>query len=88
MALPVHIQCGNLFGSKYRYEGEGYGVGISIGRAYQLGRRWNLEWEIGPGQCGWDMTNTCANVAVTLWKRTTAGIFLPTRAALNMVYLF
>ena len=40
---------GNLFGSKYRYEGEGYGVGISIGRAYQLGRRWNLEWEIGAG---------------------------------------
>jgi len=38
---------GNLFGNKYRYEGEGYGVGLSIGKAYQIGRRWNLEWEAG-----------------------------------------
>lgn len=40
---------GNLFGNKYRYEGEGYGVGLSIGKAYQIGRRWNLEWEAGAG---------------------------------------
>lgn len=40
---------GNLFGSKYRYEGESYGVSISIGRAYQLSKSWNFEWEIGAG---------------------------------------
>lgn len=38
---------GNLFGSKYRYEGEGYGVSVSFGKAYQLSKSWNFEWEIG-----------------------------------------
>ena len=79
---------GNLFGSRYRYEGEGYGAGVSIGRAYQLGTRWNLEWEIGAGAVwlGYDryLCRRCGDLVESDygWR------FLPTRAALNLVYLF
>lgn len=79
---------GNLFGNKNRYEGDGYGFSVSFGKAYQLSKRWNFEWEIGAGavwliydkyearQCGDFISNYHG------WK------FLPTRAALNFVYLF
>jgi len=79
---------GNLFGSKYRYEGEGYGVGVSIGRSYQLGTRWNFEWEVGAGAVwlGYDkyQCKRCGDLV----ENNYGWHFLPTRAALNLVYLF
>lgn len=79
---------GNLFGSKYRYEGEGYGVGVSIGRSYQLGTRWNFEWEVGAGAVwlGYDkyQCKRCGDLV----EKNYGWHFLPTRAALNLVYLF
>lgn len=33
--------------NKKRYEGEGYGIGLSIGKAYPLSKTWNIEWELG-----------------------------------------
>lgn len=30
--------------NKKRYEGEGYGIGLSIGKAYPLSKTWNIEW--------------------------------------------
>lgn len=62
-------------------------MGISIGRAYQLGRRWNLEWEIGAGAVwlGYDkyLCKRCGDLV----EKDYGWHFLPTRAALNMVYL-
>lgn len=79
---------GNILGNKYRYEGDAYGISLSFGKAYQLSRNWDLEWELGAGalwlaydkyrckRCG-DLVNS-----KHMWT------FLPTRAALNFVYLF
>lgn len=79
---------GNLFGSKYRYEGESYGVSISIGRAYQLSKSWNFEWEIGAGALWMDYDKYLCKRCGDLVSRKHEWAFLPTRAALNFVYLF
>lgn len=79
---------GNLFGSDYRYEGEGYGISLSIGRAYQLGKNWNFEWEVGAGALWLDYDKYQCKLCGDLVDRTTKWSFLPTRAALNIVYLF
>lgn len=65
---------GNLFGSKYRYEGEGYGVGLSVGKAYQISGAGTSNGRSARVLYGWLMTNTCANAAGILWTATTAGI--------------
>lgn len=79
---------GNLFGSKYRYEGEGYGVDVSIGKAYQLSTHWNFEWEVGAGAVwlGYDkyLCKRCGDLV----SKNHGWHFLPTRAAVNLVYLF
>ena len=79
---------GNLFGSKYRYEGEGYGVGLSVGKAYQIGRRWNLEWEVGAGAVWLVYDKYLCKRCGDLVDSDYGWHFLPTRAALNLVYLF
>mgnify|MGYP002577225924 CR=1 FL=1 len=79
---------GNLFGSKYRYEGEGYGLGVSIGRSYQLGRQWNMEWEVGAGAVWLAYDKYLCKRCGDLVGRDYGWRFLPTRAALNLVYLF
>ena len=79
---------GNLFGSKYRYEGEGYGVGLSVGKAYQIGRRWNLEWEVGAGAVWLAYDKYLCKRCGDLVDNDYGWHFLPTRAALNLVYLF
>lgn len=79
---------GNLFGNRYRYEGDAYGFGLSIGRAYQLSNKWNMEWELGYGLSRLNYTKyVCKECGDRLydykgWK------FIPTRVALNFVYLF
>ena len=42
--------------NKKRYEGEGYGIGLSIGKAYPLSKTWNIEWELG-GAAVWARYN-------------------------------
>ena len=77
---------GNLFGSKYRYEGESYGVSISIGRAYQLSKSWNFEWEIGAGALWMDYDKYLCKRCGDLVSRKHEWAFLPTRAALNIYF--
>lgn len=79
---------GNLFGSKYRYEGEGYGVSVSFGKAYQLSKSWNFEWEIGAGAVWLDYDKYWCKRCGDLVNSKHVWSFLPTRAALNFVYLF
>ena len=71
-----------------RYEGEGYGVGLSIGKAYQIGRRWNLEWEAGAGAVWLAYDKYLCKRCGDLVGQEYGWHFLPTRAALNVVYLF
>jgi hypothetical protein len=68
--------------------GESYGVSISIGRAYQLSKSWNFEWEIGAGALWMDYDKYLCKRCGDLVSRKHEWAFLPTRAALNIVYLF
>lgn len=79
---------GNLFGSRYRYEGEGYGVGVSIGKAYQLSTHWNVEWEVGTGAVWLAHDKYLCKRCGDLVSKNYGWHFLPTRAAVNLVYLF
>lgn len=79
---------GKLFGSEYRYEGVGYGIGLSLGKAYQLGKNWNFEWEIGYG-CTWlNYEKYKCKRCGDLVEYNHGWYIRPTRAALNIVYLF
>lgn len=79
---------GNLFGNKYRYEGSGFGAGISIGKAYQLGKNWNFEWEIGYGATWLNYEKYECKRCGDLVVRKHGWFLRPTKAALNIVYLF
>ena len=75
------------WGGKYRYEGWGGGAGVSYGRAWLLGKRWNLEIEGGLGLFITRYTKyRCGNCGE---KLDTGTFYLPSpKAALNLVYLF
>lgn len=79
---------GNLFGIKERYEGDGYGVSVSFGNAYQLSKRWNFEWEVGVGAVWLNQKKHEYHQCGDLLEKEHKWIFAPTRAALNFVYLF
>lgn len=79
---------GNLFGNKYRYEGSGIGAGVSIGHAYTLGKSWNIEWEVGVGAVWLDYDKYICKRCGDLVDHRREWRILPTRTALNLVYLF
>ncbi len=72
-----------------RYQGWFVGAGIAYGYAWALGRHWNLEGEIG---IGWSYTKFDTYECDTCSKRIDTGkhhnYVGPTRAAVNLVYLF
>lgn len=72
-----------------RYEGWGAGAGIGYGYAWPVGRHWNVEAEIG---IGWIYTRydvfPCATCGTKLATDRHHNYFGPTKAALNIEYLF
>ncbi len=71
-----------------RYEGWGAGAGIAYGYAWPVARRWNIEAEIG---IGWVYTKYSAYPCANCGKKIDSGhhnYFGPTKAAVNLVYLF
>ena len=74
--------------SEMRYQGYAYGAGISYGYAFMLGKHWNLETEIGFGYMFLDYEKfNCAGCG----RKTGEGshhYLGPTKAAVNLVYLF
>lgn len=83
-----HLQRGEPVRQQVPLRGEGYGVGLSIGKAYQIGRRWNLEWEAGAGAVWLAYDKYLCKRCGDLVGQEYGWHFLPTRAALNVVYLF
>ena len=85
----------NLFGTDARklkdtrYQGWFVGTGISYGYAWLLGRHWNLEAEIG---LGYSYTRydrfRCAGCGKRVETNKPHHYVGPTKAAINMVYLF
>jgi len=75
--------------SDYRYEGWFVGAGVAYGYAWILGRHWNLEAEIGIGYAytGFDQYR-CAGCGKKLTEDNRHHYFGPTKAAVNLVYVF
>lgn len=73
----------------HRYQGWGAGAGIAYGHAWVLGKHWNIEAEIG---IGWIYTRytvyPCGTCGTIIAKDKEHNYFGPTKAALNLVYLF
>lgn len=72
-----------------RYQGWFVGAGVAYGYAWVLGRHWNLEAEIGLGYSftRYDRFN-CAGCGRKVESGRNHHYVGPTRAAINIVYLF
>lgn len=75
--------------SDRRYQGWFAGAGVAYGYSWILGRHWNLEAEIG---AGWIYTRydvfPCAACGTRLASGLSHNYFGPTKAAVNLVFLF
>lgn len=75
--------------SDTRHQGWFVGAGVAYGHAWVLGDHWNLEGEIG---IGWAYTRydvyPCAVCGTKLESGKGHNYFGPTKAALNLVYVF
>lgn len=72
-----------------RYQGWFAGIGIAYGYAWRLARHWNIEAEIG---FGWTYTRydryPCAECGTKLESNHPHNYVGPTKAAVNLVYVF
>lgn len=92
-----HLNFGhlNLLGSDlsmlkdHRYQGWFAGAGVAYGYAWILNRHWNIEAEIG---LGWVYTRydkfNCAGCGRKTEEGKTHNYVGPTKAAVNLVYVF
>lgn len=73
----------------HRRQGWMGGLGVAYGYAWILDRHWNLEAEIG---LGWIYTvydtYRCANCGKKIKENSHHNYFGPTKAAINIVYIF
>lgn len=73
----------------YRYEGWAVGAGLAYGYAWTLSKHWNLEAEIG---LGWAYTRydkfECKNCGEKVESDKSHHYVGPTKAAVNLVYVF
>ena len=75
--------------SERRYQGWAVGAGLAYGYAWVLGRRWNLEAEIGVGYAytRYDVYR-CAGCGKRVAEDRSHHYVGPTKAAINLVYVF
>lgn len=86
--IATMYNIGGVFGGKYRYQGAGFGGGLSFGYSRPFSPHWNFEMEGGLGvmwtHYGKYICKTCgAKVGSYQGAR-----FVPTKLAVNLVYLF
>ncbi|EGJ99314.1 DUF3575 domain-containing protein [Dysgonomonas gadei] len=87
-AIISRYNVGGLFGSDYRYDGMGYGGGVSFGFSKPIRRQWNLEFELGIGGV---YSNYDKYPCIKCGEKIDegSGLFLsPNKAAISLVYLF
>ena len=75
--------------SERRYQGWAVGAGLAYGYAWVLGRHWNLEAEIGVGYAytRYDVYR-CAGCGKRVAEDRSHHYVGPTKAAINLVYVF
>ena len=72
----------------FRYEGYAVGAGLAYGYAFALGTHWNLELEVGAGYVyTWFDRFPCKECGRKI-DDGSHHYFGPTKAAVNIVYLF
>lgn len=72
----------------FRYKGTFYGAGISYGYQFILGNHWGLEATVGVGYARVNYEKfPCSNCGERLDKGT-KNYWGPTKAALNLIYIF
>ncbi|WP_368666933.1 DUF3575 domain-containing protein [Dysgonomonas sp. 511] len=92
----VHAFIGtNAIGSKYhftwkdsRYQGQAYGLGISVGYAWLLSPRWNIELEAGIGLVWADYTKYDCEECEKKQGDYTRWEPAPNKLGVSLVYLF
>ncbi len=88
--IPFARNIGYHFGNlrDHRYQGWAVGAGVGYGYSWLLGRHWNLEAELG---IGWSRASydefECEGCGKKIGHRS-KNMFLPTKAAINLVYVF
>lgn len=73
---------------QHRYQGWFAGAGIAYGYSWVLGKHWNMEAELG---IGWAYTRYDIFQCEGCGKKTGSSdryLFMPTKAAINLVYIF
>ena len=71
-----------------RYKGHFYGGGISYGYQYILSRHWSIEGTIGLGYAYVRYKQYPCQSCQPMAKKDHENYFGPTRAALNLIYVF
>lgn len=75
--------------SSYRYQGHYLGGGLAYGYSWILGRHFNLEAEVGVGYVHlWYDTYECAGCGKQVEKDKDTHYIGPTKAAINLIYVF
>ena len=72
----------------YRYKGHFYGGGISYGYQYILSRHWSVEATLGIGYAYLRYKKYPCVECAKMEEKGTENYFGPTRAALNLIYVF
>lgn len=73
----------------HRYQGSAIGAGVAYGYAFVLGRSWNLEFEVGAGYIYTQFdTFECWECGRKVAENTPHHYVGPTKAAINLVYVF
>lgn len=73
---------------KYRYDGWGVGAGLSVGYAYPLSRRWNLEIEAGGGVLYHETDKYRCKKCGRFEKSVNGLSVVPFKLGVDIVYLF
>lgn len=75
------------FKKEYRYDGTGYGVGVSYGYHWMLSKNWGLEFTVGVGAVRLDYDRYDCAACSTDAAPQKKYYFGPTKAGINLTYL-
>ena len=78
---------GNLF-DNYRYDGYGFGAGVSFGWTYPMASRWNFEWEVGVAGLWTSYDKSVCKACGYSYGREHKWYLVPHKVAVNLIYLF
>lgn len=81
-------QEGSANGKQKRYKGEFWGAGISYGYQYIFSRHWSIEATVGFGYARVDYKKYPCEECGELEEEGKENYWGPTRAAINLIYVF